>query len=66
MLQYFCDRRDMIIYRRRTLFFVGLRMIKYYLLRNLEKETRVFDISYQDQQFVIAHCYIVFTLIGLI
>lgn len=56
----------MIIYRRRASFFLCLRIIKYYLLRNLEKETCVFDISYQDQQFVIVLCYIVFTVIDLI
>jgi hypothetical protein len=50
----------MIIYRRRTLFFLGLRMIKYYLLRNLEKETRAFDISYQVQQFVFVLLYRVY------
>lgn len=56
----------MIIYRRSTLFFLCLGTIKNYLLRNLEKETCVFDISYQNQQFAIMHCYIAFTIIDLI
>jgi len=56
----------MIIYRRSTLFFLCLRIIKYYRLRNLGKETCVFDISFQDQQFVIVHSYIVLTIIDLI
>ena len=35
---------------------------------NLKKETRVLDISYQDKllKFVIAPCYIVFTVIDFI